>query len=371
MTDLATRREAVLRAMAADGVAVLLLASNSLHLIDLPNPVAQLTGFRSLGCAVAVLAADGACTLLVSPPEDAERAAALTDADCVGTDDLARSLELLALGDGRVCWVGLGAMPARLAAAMARVAGSREVWSRFDRVTPVKTAREIADARRATDVAEAGFAELLAIAAEGVKAGTLRECDLAVEVNLRMRALGANDSFLMLNALPRSPAIMPSSERIIQPGDMILAELSPSVGGQFVQICRTTFVGEPPAALLADYRLLTEALEDGIAAVRPGVPVSAICDAIDARMAAAGYAAYSRPPHLRRRGHGLGCGSVWPGDVAYDNPVVLEPDMLFVVHPNQVLPNSGYMMCGEPMLVTADGGEVLSRERAALAVVAL
>ena len=138
-----------------------------------------------------------------------------------------------------------------------------------------------------------------------------------------------------------------------------------------MQICRTAFVGEPPAALVADYALLTEALADGIAAVRPGVPVSAICDAIDARTAAAGYAAYSRPPHLRRRGHGLGCGSIWPGDVAFDNPLMLQEDMLFVVHPNQLLPNSGYMMCGEPVRVSADGHEVLSTGRAALAVVEL
>ena len=40
--------------------------------------------------------------------------------------------------------------------------------------------------------------------------------------------------------------------------------------------------------------------------------------------------------------------------------------MVFVVHPNQFLPETGYMMCGEPLLVTADGVEILSRGRAAL-----
>ena len=54
-----------------------------------------------------------------------------------------------------------------------------------------------------------------------------------------------------------------------------------------------------------------------------------------------------------------------PGDVSVDNDTVLEPGMLFMVHPNQFLPETGYMMCGEPVLVTrsgeparfADGGE--------------
>jgi Xaa-Pro aminopeptidase len=370
MTDLAARRAAVLRAMDADGIAALLVAGNGLHLIDLPDPVAHLVGFRSLGEAVAVLRADGTGTLLVAPSADGERAAEQTAAmDCVGTDDLPAALARLGLPE-RVRWVGLGAMPVRLATALARAAGSRAGWDhRFDQATAAKTARELDDARRATAIAEAGFADLLALAQDGVRSGTMRECDLAIEVNLRMKALGADGSFLMLNALPRSPAIMPSSERLLQPRDMILVELSPSVGGQFVQICRTAMLGEPAAALVADYRLLTEALGAGLDAVRPGVSVSAICDAIDARMAAAGYAAYSRPPHLRRRGHGLGCGSIWPGDVAYDNPVTLEPDMLFVVHPNQLLPDSGYMMCGEPVRVTQAGAEVLSHRRSALAVV--
>jgi Xaa-Pro aminopeptidase len=261
-------------------------------------------------------------------------------------------------------------MPVQLAGALTAAIGSHTGWDlRFDQVTAAKTAREIADARAATAIAEAGFRDLLAIARDGARSGTLRECDLAVELNLRMKALGADDSFLMLNALPRSPAIMPSSERLLLPGDMILVELSPSVGGQFVQICRTAILGTPSEALVADYALLTRALQDGLDAVRPGVPVSAICDAIDARMAEAGFAAYSRPPHLRRRGHGLGCGSIWPGDIAYDNPVLLEPDMLFVVHPNQLLPESGYMMCGEPVRVTTDGCEVLSWRRSELAVI--
>ena len=35
--------------------------------------------------------------------------------------------------------------------------------------------------------------------------------------------------------------------------------------------------------------------------------------------------------NFRRRGHGLGSGSIFPGDVAIDNDVILEPGMLFVV----------------------------------------
>jgi Xaa-Pro aminopeptidase len=98
--------------------------------------------------------------------------------------------------------------------------------------------------------------------------------------------------------------------------------------------------------------------------------MSRVGAAIDLVLAAAGYAEYCRPPHMRRRGHGLGCGSVAPGDVAQSNDTILEEDMIFVVHPNQYLPETGYLMCGEPVRVTARGVETLSTKTASLTIVA-
>jgi Xaa-Pro aminopeptidase len=97
--------------------------------------------------------------------------------------------------------------------------------------------------------------------------------------------------------------------------------------------------------------------------------MSQVCAAIDRVVAAAGYAEYCRPPHMRRRGHGLGCGSAAPGDVATSNETILEEDMIFVLHPNQYLPETGYLMCGEPVRVTATRAETLSTKTAALASV--
>jgi Xaa-Pro aminopeptidase len=128
-------------------------------------------------------------------------------------------------------------------------------------------------------------------------------------------------------------------------------------------------LGAPSDDLATKYRLLCSAAQDGIAAIRPGVMLSEICDAIDGRMAAAGFAEYSRPPHLRRRGHGLGCGSTAPGDVEFDNPTRVDEDMMFMVHPNQFLPGPGYMMCGEPVRVSATGVETLTRNAADLGVI--
>jgi Xaa-Pro aminopeptidase len=97
--------------------------------------------------------------------------------------------------------------------------------------------------------------------------------------------------------------------------------------------------------------------------------MSEVCRAINAVLEAQGYGEYCHPPHIRRRGHGLGFASVMPGDVSLDNATVLEPDMLFMIHPNQYLPETGYLLCGEPVLMAAHGAEVLTKVQASLGVV--
>ena len=92
-----------------------------------------------------------------------------------------------------------------------------------------------------------------------------------------------------------------------------------------------------------------------------------VCRAINTVLEAQGYGEFCYPPHIKRRGHGLGFGSIRPGDVALDNETVLEPGMVFMVHPNQYLPETGYLLCGEPVVLTEHGAEPLTRNYAALA----
>jgi hypothetical protein len=42
--------------------------------------------------------------------------------------------------------------------------------------------------------------------------------------------------------------------------------------------------------------------------------------------------------------------------------------MLFMIHPNQYLPETGYLLCGQPVVITASGAEVLTRTQSSLGV---
>ncbi len=365
------RRDAICRDMPAQGIDLLIGFHDNGHFIEKPNAVMLLAGFKSLGPTAIVLHRDGECGLIVSPAWDAERAAERVPG-AIGSDDLAAALgkyvERYKLPPARIGVAGLAGMPWQTESAIktALKGEPRAMDAMVLHHTRRKTRDEIARARKATDIAEKGYERMLQIARPG-----MREDELATEVRWYMKSLGAEDNFFMMTSGPHSMAVLPSSGRRLERGDLILGEMTPSYEGQMAQICRTVSVGPASELVKTKYALLVHALKQGIAKAQPGNRMAEVCNAINAELEAEGYGEFCHPPHIKRRGHGLGFGSGLPGDVAPDNDIVLEEDMFFVIHPNQYLPETGYMMCGEPTLITATGHEVLTANLAALAEIHL
>jgi len=366
--DISARTQAARLLMAREGVEVMLVAANELARID---TIFHLTGYRSLGESLAVLSRNDKPTLIVTPEWEAERATARAPSWTVlAAADLPQAVSSLfpkGLPAGKTATVGLDKLPMAIGRRLAEIVGtdSAKLDAKLEAALVLKTADEIENARRATAIGERGFERLFEIARPG-----MAECDLAVQLKLYMEKLGADDNFFLLTASPHNRAVQPSSGRKLEKGDIILAEMTPTYRGQLSQICRTAVVG-PPSPLLAEkYALVVRAMEAGIRTIRPGIKMSAVANAIDEVLSAQGYAEFCRPPHIRRRGHGLGHGSNAPGDVAPENDIILEEDMVFVVHPNQYLPETGYLLCGEPVRVTATGVEQLSKRTAWLGAVA-
>jgi Xaa-Pro aminopeptidase len=364
--DHSGRTQAALQLMEREGVDVLLVAPNELNRVD---SVFHLTGYRGVGESLAVLRKGEKPLLIVTPEWETERAQARARGwDVRGATDLAPALSAVfpkGLPAGRTGTVNLGRLPAGIAKKLSSVTGDAKVLDKqLERALMPKTAEEIENAREATAIAEKGFERMLQVAKVG-----MAECDLAVQMKLYMEALGADDNFWLMTASPHNRAVQPSSGRKLEVGDIILAEMTPTYKGQLAQICRTVVVGPPSSVLSEKYALVVRAMETGIKTIKPGIPMGDVAKAIDKVLSAEGYAEYCVPPHIRRRGHGLGHGSNAPGDVAPSNETILQEDMVFVVHPNQYLPETGYLLCGEPVRVTATGVEQLSKKTAWLASV--
>ena len=357
------------REMAEQGIDLLLAFHDGAHFIEEPNAVMVLSGFKSMGPAMVMLPRDGRATLVVTPPWDVERAAdCAPDFHHVGVEDIINVLanDIRPASALKIGTAGLAGMPWRVGERLSAVIGGepRSVDRLVFGAARHKSADQIAKARRATQIAQQGYERLLQIARPG-----MREDELAVELKLYMKTLGAEDNFLMLCAGSHNQAVQPSSGRRLERGDIILAEITPSVMGQMAQICRTAVLGPANDALKGGYELVVRSMAHGIATAQPGATMADVCGAIDSVLAAQGYGEYCHPPHIRRRGHGLGFGSNWPGDVSLDNTTILEAGMFFVIHPNQYLPETGYLLCGEPVVITPQGAQPLTFRCASLAEV--
>jgi Xaa-Pro dipeptidase len=351
----------------------LIAASNGLNNFLESNAVYVLSGVRPIGESAVVLDRDGRSTLIVTPAWDEARAAAASSTDrTIGSDDLAATLKSVVgthrLDLARTVSVGLsllgGALVDRIASALGALPKPADELARD--LARLRTPDELATVERATWIAERGYERLLEYARPGI-----REFELAAELYCFMKKLGAEDNFLLMSASQHNLAVRAAGERVLDVGDIILSELTPCYRGQFAQICRTTVIGEPRPVIGEKFAILQDAMGAGLAAGRAGATVADVTRAINGVIARAGYGDYCRPPYMRVRGHGLGITSDRPGDIVDTNTRVLESGMIFVMHPNQYIPESGYLMCGEPVVVTDSGARSLSARPAALDVIAV
>jgi Xaa-Pro aminopeptidase len=353
------------------GLDGLIAASNGLNNFLESNAVYVLSGVRPIGESAVVLDRDGRSTLIVTPAWDGARAASISSTDqTVGTDDLPAALKDTAakyrLDMARTISVGVSllgqGLAARIGAGLGALPTPAEELARD--LARVRTAEELKAAEHATWIAERGYERVLEFARPG-----LREYELAAELYCFTKKLGAEDNFLLMSASQHNLAVRAAGERVLDVGDIILSEITPCYRGQFAQICRTTVIGEPRPVLREKFAILQDAMGAGLDAGRAGATVADLTRAINGVIAKAGYGDYCRPPYMRVRGHGLGITSDRPGDIVERNERILESGMVFVMHPNQYLPESGYLMCGEPVVVTDGGARALSARPAQLDVI--
>ena len=130
-------------------------------------------------------------------------------------------------------------------------------------------------------------------------------------------------------------------------------------------------LGEVQDIFQTKFELLRESVRCGMKAAVPGASVADVVRAMNSILEEAGYAEFCVPPHMRARGHGLGVGSISPGDLTSNNQNILDRDMVFAIHPNQYMPETGYMMCGEPVVVADAGARSLTTRLATLDCIAL
>lgn len=221
-------------------------------------------------------------------------------------------------------------------------------------IRAVKDSQELSLLRAAIDLSTKSFLHVMEMLKEGVV-----EREIAFEMEFFLKKNGAEATGFDIiiasgkrSALPHGRA----SDKKIEEGDFVLIDFGVRFQGYHSDQTRTLICGTPTPEQKKIHRIVKEAHDMAIDAIRPGLPICEIDRAARDHIQHQGYGEYF--------GHGLGHGI---GLAVHEDPVVngenkglLQEGMVFTVEPGVYIPQWGGVRIEDMVLVTSRGAEVLT-----------
>jgi Xaa-Pro aminopeptidase len=320
--------------------------------------LAYVTDFNILeGHGLGVVTSDGDFRLFLDSAVEAERATAeISDVRITLVADAAAPKKEIAALKGRIAGAPRPLLPRWLTDPSSGIK-LEDGTALVDKLLMFKLPEEIDVIRKAAHIADDGYNVFRSAAIAG-----RHQYELIADVESFLREIGAPDNFMLMGSGGVDVRAMePPSERRLAVGDLVTTELTPSIDGYYAQICRTLVVGKASQEQKDAFAVYLEALEAGIAAVKPGARAADVAKAENDVFRKHKLGDYVTSEYTRVRGHGLGLFADSKPHILEDVETVLEPGMTIVVHPNTYNPNAGYIVLGDSLVVTETGCEVFTR----------
>jgi len=228
----------------------------------------------------------------------------------------------------------------------------------------IKLPEEVVLLEEATALADAVTASATAAVAEGV-----RECEVAAEAMHTLFRLGGEYAHVMTPFVASGEHMSPPhricSDKLIRYGDLVFIDIGANWNGYFGDVARTTVCGRPSQRQREIFTAVYEALQAGIAQMRPGRTNQ---DAARAIIDTAGKHGLGERFLSLFIGHGVGMGANEPpyiGETLPGAPVyAFQAGMVFAVEPLiwvEGVRGGGGVRLEEMVLITDEGPHVLSR----------
>ena len=224
----------------------------------------------------------------------------------------------------------------------------------------IKSAEEIAFCERSAQLCDVGIEAMLRTAKPGVKAYEV----YGEMLGSIFKAGGESPMFLMYEA-DREPrhALRFPSDRTLEPGYMILQEISPKYAGYWSQAMVPVSLGKPKQIYLDLCEAAVELYYAGLSAMRPGVTCKEASRAMNVPMVKAGYT------WIRSQWQGLGLEQIeGPSDThtgaaaEADDNVVLQEGMVVGLQPMAGTKDGRYgLQIGDAVVVAPNGGRRLGK----------
>ncbi len=224
----------------------------------------------------------------------------------------------------------------------------------IEEIRRCKEAGEIGTIRKAVAIATRAMEDTLKALRPG-----MRERDVCNELEYRLKGLGAEGpSFpTIVAAGPRAalPHAEPS-DRIIGEGETVIMDFGAKVDGYCSDETCTVVLGDVPGEILRIHGVVNDARKRGVEAVRPGLKAKEIDAIVRGIIEEAGYGRFFG----HGTGHGVGIAVHEAPSVNSSGEMVLEENMVLTVEPGIYIPDVGGVRLEDLVLVTADGGEILT-----------
>ena len=220
----------------------------------------------------------------------------------------------------------------------------------------VKDETEVADMRRAVEIAEAAMQHLLD--EKAIRPGRT-ELEVAADLQVAMLRQGSQGEAFspIVVAGPNSalPHASPS-ERVMEEGDLVIIDWGAVYQGYRSDITRTFVLGRPTPKIEAMHDAVLAANQAGRLAVRPNMPAQEVDRIARRAINLAGYSEF----FIHRTGHGLGLETHEPPYIVEGNLTLLQAGMTFTVEPGVYVPDLGGVRIEDDVLVTEGGSETLT-----------
>jgi Xaa-Pro aminopeptidase len=232
-----------------------------------------------------------------------------------------------------------------------------------EEIRSVKSRHEIEQIRAAVRLCSNAFANILPYVRPGV-----RELDLAAELDYQMRKLGAEKSSFetIVASGPRSalPHAQPAAKTIGQ-RELLLIDVGAQLNGYSSDMTRMLHLGRPSAKTRRLYRVVLEAQQAALDAVRENIAASRVDLATRRVLKAHGLA----PLFTHSTGHGLGLEIHEPPRLGKNEKTLLRAGMVLTVEPGVYIEGFGGIRIEDTVVVTSHGCEILTPTSKELLVV--
>ncbi|RVT99271.1 aminopeptidase P family protein [Rhodovarius crocodyli] len=252
----------------------------------------------------------------------------------------------------------------------------------FARRRMLKDATQIALHREAAGICDAMFAALPGLCLSGRSTWQIQ---VALEALAKNAGAELCKTWLTIApAADRCRFWRDENARIPQPGDQVALGMMVLFHGHWGHAIRTMHMGAPGQAAQAMYDVVRRAYDAMLARLQPGLKLADANAPFEAETGAC-LERLGHPPGPRgefrfRAAHALGHSYEDPIGTAefpqpYDGPaavasdLLVQPGMLFELHPNLFVPGVAGASIGDMVLITEGGPEVLTRYPTGLTII--